>query len=164
MSKVRCNNCMKMFEEDKIIYDGEEDTEYCPYCGEGGCLMDLEDDDKNICPVCHHEIEYDFNKYEQYGVVDGGYVPWNCKNCGSKGTSDYKLIFDHHDINENGIDRIYDISKELIDGLETEYDVKYVVAALSKMMKEKGMSLDEIEEMCLEDSDEAFAYISNTKL
>lgn len=42
MSKVRCNNCMKEFDEQKIIYDGD-DMEYCPYCGECGCLMDLED-------------------------------------------------------------------------------------------------------------------------
>lgn len=43
--KVRCNNCMKIVDEDKIIYDGEEDMEFCPECGEGGCLMDLSDDD-----------------------------------------------------------------------------------------------------------------------
>lgn len=43
MHRVRCNNCMKEFDEHKIIYDGKTDTEYCPYCGEGGCLMDLED-------------------------------------------------------------------------------------------------------------------------
>ena len=43
-NKVRCNNCMKEFFEYEIIYDGEEDMEFCPYCGEGGCIMDLEDD------------------------------------------------------------------------------------------------------------------------
>lgn len=43
MSKVRCNNCMEEFDEQKIIYDGDDDMEYCPYCGECGCLMDLED-------------------------------------------------------------------------------------------------------------------------
>lgn len=43
MSKVRCNNCMEEFEEKEIVYDGETDTEYCPCCGECGCLMDLED-------------------------------------------------------------------------------------------------------------------------
>lgn len=39
--KVRCNQCMKIFEEDKIVYDGEIDMEFCPECGEGGYLMDL---------------------------------------------------------------------------------------------------------------------------
>lgn len=43
MRKVRCNNCMKEFDEQKAIYDGDDDMEYCPYCGKGGCLMDLED-------------------------------------------------------------------------------------------------------------------------
>lgn len=43
MNKVRCNNCMKEFDEQKVVYDGNDDMEYCPYCGECGCLMDLED-------------------------------------------------------------------------------------------------------------------------
>lgn len=42
--KVRCNQCMNVFDEDKIVYDGETDTEYCCKCGESGCLMDLHDD------------------------------------------------------------------------------------------------------------------------
>lgn len=42
MHKVRCNNCMKEFDEKEIVYDGETDKEYCLYCGESGCLMDLE--------------------------------------------------------------------------------------------------------------------------
>lgn len=39
--RVRCNQCMKIFDEEKIVYDGETDTEFCPECGESGCLMDL---------------------------------------------------------------------------------------------------------------------------
>ena len=45
MAKVRCNNCMEVFEERKIIYDSEEDMEFCPCCGEGGCLMDLTEEE-----------------------------------------------------------------------------------------------------------------------
>lgn len=44
---VRCNMCMKVFDESEIIYDGDEDEEYCPYCGEAGALMDLTDDEGN---------------------------------------------------------------------------------------------------------------------
>ena len=40
---VRCNTCMKEFYEYEIIYDGEEDMEFCPYCGEGGCIRDMRD-------------------------------------------------------------------------------------------------------------------------
>ena len=40
--KVRCNMCMNIFDEDEIVYDGETDTEFCPKCGESGCLMDLD--------------------------------------------------------------------------------------------------------------------------
>ena len=43
--KVRCNQCMKVFDEDKIVYDGEEDMEFCPECGESDYLMDLPDDE-----------------------------------------------------------------------------------------------------------------------
>lgn len=41
--KVRCTNCMKEFDENKIIYDGDTDMEFCPECGENGCLMDLDE-------------------------------------------------------------------------------------------------------------------------
>ena len=41
--KVRCTNCMKEFNENKIIYDGDTDMEFCPNCDEGGCLMDLDE-------------------------------------------------------------------------------------------------------------------------
>lgn len=39
--KIRCNQCMAEFDETAIVYDGEEDIEYCPECGENGCLMDI---------------------------------------------------------------------------------------------------------------------------
>lgn len=44
--QVRCNNCMEVFAESKITWDGEEEKEYCPKCGEAGCLMDLEEDEE----------------------------------------------------------------------------------------------------------------------
>lgn len=40
--RVRCNNCMNEFDEDEIIYNCDDDTEYCPRCGESGCLMDID--------------------------------------------------------------------------------------------------------------------------
>lgn len=39
--KVICNNCGAVFDEEKIVYDGDMDMEFCPECGEGGCLMDI---------------------------------------------------------------------------------------------------------------------------
>lgn len=47
MVTVRCNQCMKIFPESKIIYDEKEEKEYCPYCGETGYLMDLSDDQED---------------------------------------------------------------------------------------------------------------------
>ena len=38
---VQCNYCMKVFHESEIIYDEEEDREFCPYCDKSGYLMDL---------------------------------------------------------------------------------------------------------------------------
>ena len=39
---VRCNNCEMEFTEDEIKYNSYKDKEYCPYCMESGCLMDVE--------------------------------------------------------------------------------------------------------------------------
>lgn len=45
MSKVRCNNCEKEFDEKEIVFDDSSNAEYCPYCRESGCLMDVEDNE-----------------------------------------------------------------------------------------------------------------------
>ena len=44
---VRCNNCMKIFHENEIIYNEREDKEFCPYCGVSGCLMDVKEMEDN---------------------------------------------------------------------------------------------------------------------
>ena len=44
---VRCNNCMKVFHENEIIYDEKKDKEFCPYCGVSGCLMDVKEMEDN---------------------------------------------------------------------------------------------------------------------
>ena len=44
---VRCNNCMKVFHENEIIYNEREDKEFCPYCGVSGCLMDIKEMEDN---------------------------------------------------------------------------------------------------------------------
>lgn len=46
MCKVRCNNCLKVFDETKIVYDSDKDTEFCPRCGKGGYLMNI--DEQNL--------------------------------------------------------------------------------------------------------------------
>ena len=46
-STVRCNNCMKIFHENEIIYNEREDKEFCPYCGVSGCLMDVKEMEDN---------------------------------------------------------------------------------------------------------------------
>lgn len=38
---VKCINCGKQLTETEIIYDGDEDMEFCPYCGEGGRIRNL---------------------------------------------------------------------------------------------------------------------------
>ena len=43
--KVRCNNCMAVFDEPEIIYSKKSNTEACPHCGKIGCLMDLTDEE-----------------------------------------------------------------------------------------------------------------------
>lgn len=76
--KVRCNMCEGVFDEKDIVYDGEEDKEYCPLCGESGCLMDLEEDEFTTTREpsfedlygAHGEYEDDYkiqtkNKYQE---------------------------------------------------------------------------------------------------
>ena len=41
---VRCNNCMEKFREDDIQVVDE--VEFCPRCGEAGCLMDADEKDQ----------------------------------------------------------------------------------------------------------------------
>lgn len=46
MDKVRCNWCMEVFNEDKIVVIGE--TEFCPFCNTEGYLMDMEPEDLDV--------------------------------------------------------------------------------------------------------------------
>ena len=70
--KVRCNQCMNIFDEDEIVYDSERDMEFCPKCGEDGCLMDFA---KTIYCVsglgydendCITDYEHDFGAFDTY--------------------------------------------------------------------------------------------------
>ena len=42
--RVRCNMCEEEFDEKEIVYDGNQDAEYCPRCEKAGYLMDLSGD------------------------------------------------------------------------------------------------------------------------
>ena len=44
-AKVRCNECMQIFDESEIVVDYTTDVEYCPHCNRTGCLMDLEEEE-----------------------------------------------------------------------------------------------------------------------
>lgn len=35
VSYVKCKACNKVFDSDKLIWDGDEDMDFCPHCGEG---------------------------------------------------------------------------------------------------------------------------------
>lgn len=45
--KVRCNDCMSIFDEKYIEIDPVNDKECCPVCGKIGCLMDIEEETRN---------------------------------------------------------------------------------------------------------------------
>lgn len=38
---VACINCKIVFPENEIIYDGDLNTEICPYCKETNCIANL---------------------------------------------------------------------------------------------------------------------------
>lgn len=54
--KVRCNDCMSVFDENYIKYDEVLDQEGCPCCGRIGCLMDVP--------------ENEFPQYYKYTPID----------------------------------------------------------------------------------------------
>ena len=41
MTKIYCTNCQAALDESEVVWDGEDKTEYCPRCGEGGCIADV---------------------------------------------------------------------------------------------------------------------------
>ncbi len=41
--KIRCNDCMSVFDEKYIVIKGRDGEESCPVCGNVGCLMDVEE-------------------------------------------------------------------------------------------------------------------------
>lgn len=43
--KIRCNDCMSVFDEKHIEYDEISGQESCPCCGRIGCLMDVSEDE-----------------------------------------------------------------------------------------------------------------------
>lgn len=45
--RVRCNDCMSVFDDNYIERNLISDEESCPICGRIGCLMDLEDETEN---------------------------------------------------------------------------------------------------------------------
>lgn len=82
--KVRCNQCMAIFDEEQISYDGE--TEFCPECGESGCLMDLSEIryyvsgpgyDENDCIT---DCEADFGDFDTYEEAYELFVRLQCQD------------------------------------------------------------------------------------
>ena len=57
--KVKCNNCMKVFDEEEVVYYSDEASEFCPECGDAGCLMELGDARSAILDV----IEQNYNDF-----------------------------------------------------------------------------------------------------
>ena len=72
---VKCTNCEELFDENDVEYDVEDDMEYCPNCGEGGCLMDL-DTEKEII----NNIKFSFSRSSNQTahMMSEGHVKFNC--------------------------------------------------------------------------------------
>lgn len=62
--KVRCNNCMAVFDEPEIIYNEKSNTEACPHCGKIGCLMDLTDEEAQSDENRLNELAAHFDSIE----------------------------------------------------------------------------------------------------
>lgn len=84
MDKVRCNNCMEVFDERELIYDENEDMEFCPYCGKGGCIMDLGEEELEM-KLTDAEIEKLWDELEDVPIDEDEYLDIDWK-VWSKGT------------------------------------------------------------------------------
>lgn len=120
--KVRCNHCMKVFDEEKIVYDGEDDMEYCPECGESGFLMDMVDIRYHICGLCYDENDCikdgemyidDFDTYEE---AYEKFVRLQCKDAGwffEGAPSVYKMLIQLEECEEDDEEiRCIDVKNE----------------------------------------------------
>lgn len=56
-------------------------------------------------------------------------------------------------------DKILNIANELIDGLEDEHNIDDIVNGLITIMKDENKTLEELREMCWNDSNEVFSKI-----
>ena len=83
MMRIRCNNCGSEFDEDRIVHDESDpyycsinETEFCPVCGKGGCLMDLGDPDNPGDTDVVSALKHAYGKAQQLvGSLD--FVIWN---------------------------------------------------------------------------------------
>jgi len=70
--KVRCNDCMSVFDENYIVVHENGYDEICPCCGQIGCLMDVSENEfpqyYQYTPVAHITKSMIHNGYKK-GVV-----------------------------------------------------------------------------------------------
>ena len=84
--RVRCNQCMKVFDEEEIVYDSEMDMEFCPKCGEDGCLMDFSETRYYVCGLgydendCITDYEKDFGDFDTYEEAYELFVKLQCRS------------------------------------------------------------------------------------
>lgn len=48
---VRCKCCDEEYDEKELIYDGEMDMEFCPYCGEGNSVVNVSEQEVHVKTV-----------------------------------------------------------------------------------------------------------------
>lgn len=72
MSYVKCTCCDTIIPDMCLVWDGEEDTDFCPECGEAYCFEDVSVDHlsaqeieeiDNAYPSLHEDEESDWLKY-----------------------------------------------------------------------------------------------------
>ena len=91
MAQVKCTNCMEIFDEKELIYDGEWDTDFCPYCGECYCIEPLDMKSKLIVALYAkysellnnhiHDIKtYEIAFQETIEHITGG-IWWEVTTC-----------------------------------------------------------------------------------
>lgn len=72
---VKCTNCEELFDKNNIVYKVEDNVKYCPNCGKGGCLMDL-DAEKEI--INNIKLYFSRSANQTAHMFSEGHVKYNC--------------------------------------------------------------------------------------
>lgn len=105
------------------------------------------------------DFVYGDEEIEENGISKEEFINW------IEEITDYPLVkwesFEDEEEEDMIVDKdkILNVANELIDGLEDEHNIDDIVKGLIAIMKDENKTLEELREMCWNDSNEVFSKI-----